>query len=105
MRIIHFFSLLLVALTSCNSNKSPLSESECKTLTDKEATHLASRFERFPDMKAGLLHLADSRAEQCAAGESFDREDYECVISADNDSSMDKCLNNAAKKSKQRRGA
>jgi len=105
MKKIHFLSLLLITLASCSSNKSPLSESECKTLADKEATHLASRFERFPDMKAGVLRLADSRAEQCAAGGSFDREDYECVVSANSDSSMDKCLSNAAKRSRQRSGA
>jgi hypothetical protein len=94
--------VLLVCLplfiASCSSNTSPLSDSECKAVTDKEAQYLASKFSKFPEMQASLLRLAESRAAQCTAGDSFNRADYECIMSASGDSEIDKCLRAGAKR-------
>jgi hypothetical protein len=97
MKNVLLICLLSIVIASCSSNKSPLSESECKTITDKEAQHLAGKFAKFPDMQASVLKLSESRAAQCAAGESFNRADYDCIMSASGDSEIDKCLRAAAK--------
>lgn len=88
-----------IVLLSCSSNKAPLTHSECETLAQKEAANLASRFNQFPEMKKSLLRLGDSRSAQCAAGKVFDREDYKCVMAADGNSEMEKCLKVIAGKS------
>lgn len=90
---------LLVCTASCSSSTAPLSASECKAITQKEAEHLASRFAQFPEMRASILELEDNRAAQCASGKSFDREDWNCIMSANGTSDMDECLQAAARKS------
>jgi hypothetical protein len=91
--------LFPLLIASCSSNKSPLSESECKTIADKEAEYISGKFAKFPEMQASFLRLAESRAAQCAAGDSFNRADYECIMSASGDSEIDKCLRTAAERS------
>ena len=91
--------LLPLFIASCSSNKAPLSESECKAITDKEARYLAGKFADYPGMQAAILNMADSRSAQCAAGNSFNRVDYECTMNASDDSQIDKCLRTAAKRS------
>ena len=92
-------SLLPFSIASCSSNKAPLSESECKAIVDKEVQHLADKFAKFPEMQAPILKLADSRAARCAAGDSFNRADYKCIMGVSGDSEIDKCLRTATKRS------
>lgn len=90
---------LSISLLSCSSDSNPLTDIECKAVADKEAAHLAKRFDKFPEMRAGILGLAESRAAQCLEGKAFDRQDYKCVMDASSDSDMDGCLKMEARNS------
>ena len=93
------FAIFSVVFSSCTSRDLPLTDAECKSVTDKEAAHLAGRFDRFPEMKEKILSMANNRAAQCSSGKVFDREDYDCVMTANRDAQITQCLRDAAKKS------
>lgn len=93
MRKIMGVCCVSIVLLSCSAEKkAPLAQGECEAIARKEATHLASRFNEYPDMKAAILRIGSSRATECAGGKVFDREDYDCVMAARDDEEIDTCL-------------
>lgn len=82
------FALLLSA---CDSK--PLTEMECKTLTDMEidfATEVAG--EDAESMRKFLTNAAEAGTARCMAGKTYSRDDYKCMLRATSRSEKNECL-------------
>ena len=107
MRLL-FVSLTAATLLASCSSGAPLSESECRTMADKEAAHMSSMIGNHPNLKQSRVaselpnsfqRIADMGVPQCVAGKSFQRSDYECVMGADDQSEVGECLTAAHRRS------
>lgn len=94
-------------LVSCGSS-TPLTESECRTMTDKEASYMASLIDDYPSLEQSRVatelpdsfkRIAEMGITQCVAGKSFNRSDYECVVTANSKTEVGECLTSAHERS------
>lgn len=73
-----FITLLVVA---CDSK--PLSEMECKILTNMELDFATDRAgEDAKAMREFMADAAESSTAKCVAGNTYNRSDYKCLIRA-----------------------
>lgn len=88
------FSVVALFLAACSSK--PLTETECKMLTNIEvnfATEGAG--EDAEDMKRFLADAAEGAVAKCVAGKTYNRSDYTCLTGAKTRSDKGECFSAA----------
>lgn len=91
---------IALSLTACNSK--PLTEAECKELTNMElnfATEGAG--EDSEDMKRFLTEAVEDGVARCVAGKTYNRSDYKCLMSATSRSDKGECFSAATARIRQ----
>jgi hypothetical protein len=87
-------SLLLV--TSCGGK--PLTSAECTTLRDKEIAHISSLLPvDAPTLQKALNDNAERGLAKCAAGDGYNRGDYNCIMAAHDQMEIGQCMTEARK--------
>lgn len=89
-----FLAFCCAALAACNrgsSGSGPLVESECREIQQK-ANDLVTAHTGIDVASVDIGPSDDESIDRCVAGQTFDREDYECMMAASSTSDMNECM-------------
>jgi len=86
--------ILLVATILPGCGSSALTETECRTIQDKELAYLSANFAQAGKSldKSWAKDKIDRGIAKCLSGSIYTRKDYECMISARTNEQMSLCL-------------
>jgi hypothetical protein len=90
--------MILVGVLSClvsacggSGNTEPLVESECRAIQDKANEIVTAATGTDPSGMQGMGVSDDESVAMCAAGQSFNRDDYDCIMEADSMGTLNEC--------------
>ncbi len=81
-------SAALITISGCRT-ADELSVAECRTIRERELAYMNEWFK--PDTDA-VLSASDKTVEKCVSGELYSRGDYHCIVSAQSESAMSRCM-------------
>lgn len=93
---LYFLVPALLVVTSCGGK--PLTSAECTTLRDKEILHISSLIQvEAPTLQKALDDNAERGLAKCVAGDGYNRDDYNCIMAANDEMGIGKCMTEARK--------
>ena len=95
----NYYCLLLSALLVASCSQTPLTDAECRVLTSKEIEFAVQGMsaDDAAFFKESLTSNIEPGVAKCVAGETYNQDDYKCMVAAATAPEIKECLAAAAK--------